>query len=55
MPVCTGHSLAVNAEFERDITPGEALSVLGSAPGVRVTDVPNPLDVVGKDEVTSAG
>ncbi|MBD3783866.1 MAG: aspartate-semialdehyde dehydrogenase [Micrococcales bacterium] len=51
VPVFTGHSLAIHAEFERDITPDEALEVLGRASGVVVTDVPNPLQAAGRDEV----
>ncbi|WP_374967994.1 aspartate-semialdehyde dehydrogenase [Terrabacter sp. BE26] len=51
VPVFTGHSLAIHAEFERDITPDEALDLLKNAPGVVVTDVPNPLDAAGRDEV----
>ena len=39
------------AEFDRDITPDAALEVLGRAPGVVVTDVPNPLQATGRDEV----
>lgn len=51
VPVFSGHSLAISAEFEGDITPAEALAVLGRAPGVIVTDVPNPLQATGRDEV----
>ncbi|HET7399434.1 MAG TPA: aspartate-semialdehyde dehydrogenase [Intrasporangium sp.] len=51
VPVFTGHSLAVHAEFERDITPADALDLLKNAPGVIVTDVPNPLEAAGRDEV----
>jgi aspartate-semialdehyde dehydrogenase len=51
VPVFTGHSLAIHAEFERDITPEEALDLLKNAPGVVVTDVPNPLEAAGRDEV----
>ena len=51
VPVFSGHSLAIHAEFERDISPEEALEILGQAPGVVVTDVPNPLEATGKDEV----
>ena len=51
VPVFSGHSLAIHAEFDRDISPEEALEVLGQAPGVVVTDVPNPLEATGKDEV----
>jgi aspartate-semialdehyde dehydrogenase len=51
VPVFTGHSLAIHAEFADDISPEEALELLGRAPGVVVTDVPNPLDAAGRDEV----
>jgi aspartate-semialdehyde dehydrogenase len=51
VPVFSGHSLAISAEFEADITPARALEVLGRAPGVAVTDVPNPLQATGRDEV----
>ncbi|GAA6527484.1 aspartate-semialdehyde dehydrogenase [Intrasporangium sp. DVR] len=51
VPVFTGHSLAIHAEFSGDITPDEALDLLTNAPGVIVTDVPNPLEAAGRDEV----
>jgi aspartate-semialdehyde dehydrogenase len=51
VPVFTGHSLAVHAEFERDIAPDEAVGLLAHAPGVVVTNVPNPLQATGRDEV----
>ena len=51
VPVFTGHSLAIHAEFTEDISPEEALELLGKAPGVVVTDVPNPLEAAGRDEV----
>ena len=51
VPVFTGHSLAIHAEFAEDISPAEAFELLGRAPGVVVTDVPNPLDAAGRDEV----
>ena len=51
VPVFTGHSLAVHAEFADDISPERALELLGKAPGVVVADVPNPLDAAGRDEV----
>ncbi len=51
VPVFSGHSLAIHAEFEGDISPAEALAALGRAPGVIVTDVPNPLQATGRDEV----
>lgn len=47
VPVVTGHSLSINAEFERDITPGEAAQILAQAPGVELEDVPTPLKAAG--------
>lgn len=49
VPVFTGHSLSINAEFERPLAPERALEILGQAPGVIVTEVPNPLEATGKD------
>jgi aspartate-semialdehyde dehydrogenase len=49
VPVFTGHSLSVNAEFERPMTPGRAAELLADAPGVELVDVPNPLHAAGKD------
>jgi aspartate-semialdehyde dehydrogenase len=49
VPVFTGHSLTINAEFERPLTPERATALLADAPGVEVTDVPNPLQAAGKD------
>jgi aspartate-semialdehyde dehydrogenase len=51
VPVYTGHSLSINAEFEREISVGAALELLRSAPGVTVVDVPNPLEATGRDNV----
>ena len=47
VPVVTGHSLSINAEFERDITPDEATQILAQAPGVELEDVPTPLKAAG--------
>ena len=49
VPVFTGHSLSINAEFARAITPAKALQILGTAPGVAVVDIPTPLLAAGKD------
>jgi len=49
VPVFTGHSLSINAEFERAITPDEATSLLTAAPGVELVDVPTPLQAAGID------
>ena len=49
VPVFTGHSLSINVEFARDITPQRAREVLSSAPGVLLEEVPTPLQAAGKD------
>ena len=51
VPVFTGHSVALNVEFERPISPERALELLGQAPGVVLSDCPNPLEATGKDPV----
>lgn len=51
VPVFTGHTLSIHAEFSGAITPDEARSVLGTADGVRVVNVPTPLEAAGRDEV----
>ncbi len=51
VPVFTGHSLSINAEFERPISAARALELLSAAPGVVVADVPNPLEATGEDPV----
>ena len=50
VPVFTGHTLSINAEFERDITPDQAREALGSAAGVKVVEVPTPLEAAGIDD-----
>ncbi len=42
VPVFTGHSLAIHAEFGAPITPDRAREILAAAPGVALADVPNP-------------
>jgi aspartate-semialdehyde dehydrogenase len=49
VPVFTGHSLAVHAEFANDLSPGEATELLSRAPGVQLMEVPTPLDAAGQD------
>ena len=49
VPVFTGHSLAINAEFARPMTPKRAAELLAWAPGVELTDIPTPLLAAGKD------
>ena len=54
VPVFTGHSMAVNATFERPLSPGQAAEILSGADGVELSEVPTPLDVAGGD-VTHVG
>src|SRR3954449_3757580 len=49
VPVFTGHSLQVNARFNRPITPERAGELLASAPGVELSDIPTPLQAAGRD------
>lgn len=49
VPVFTGHSLAINAEFARPLSPERAKEILASAPGVALSDVPTPLEAAGQD------
>lgn len=50
IPVFTGHTMVVHAEFEKEITPERAAEVLGNAPGVRVVEVPTPREATGIDD-----
>ncbi|GAB2660062.1 aspartate-semialdehyde dehydrogenase [Gordonia jinhuaensis] len=49
VPVFTGHSLSINAEFDRPLSPERASEILADAAGVTLTDVPTPLEAAGKD------
>jgi aspartate-semialdehyde dehydrogenase len=49
VPVFTGHSLSINAEFERPITVERATELLRDAPGVVLSDIPTPLEAAGQD------
>jgi aspartate-semialdehyde dehydrogenase len=49
VPVYTGHSLSLNAEFARPLSVERATELLRAAPGVEVTDVPTPLMAAGKN------
>jgi aspartate-semialdehyde dehydrogenase len=49
VPVFTGHSLAVHAEFAAPLDPARATALLQRAPGVEVVDVPTPLRAAGTD------
>jgi len=49
VPVFTGHSLSINAEFTRPLSVARALELLADAPGVQLVDVPTPLQAAGID------
>ena len=50
IPVFTGHTMAIHAEFDNPLTAEDAAAKLHDAPGVRVVEVPTPLDVAGIDD-----
>jgi aspartate-semialdehyde dehydrogenase len=49
VPVFTGHSLSLNAEFARPLSVAQARELLSAAPGVELVDVPTPLYAAGRD------
>jgi aspartate-semialdehyde dehydrogenase len=55
VPVYRAHSVAINAEFEKNVSVEQAREVLAKAPGVELVDEPQqnrypmPLSVAGKD------
>ncbi|HNJ97033.1 MAG TPA: aspartate-semialdehyde dehydrogenase [Ilumatobacteraceae bacterium] len=49
VPVFTGHSLSINAEFSTAISVERAKELLAAAPGVELSDVPTPIEAAGKD------
>jgi aspartate-semialdehyde dehydrogenase len=49
VPVFTGHSLSIHAEFSAELTAARATELLGAAPGVQLVDVPTPLQAAGTD------
>lgn len=49
VPVFTGHSLSINAEFERPLSVERATELLSGAPGVELSDIPTPLQAAGAD------
>ncbi|AKE40392.1 Aspartate-semialdehyde dehydrogenase [Corynebacterium kutscheri] len=50
VPVFTGHTMVVHAEFNQPISVAQAQSVLEQAPGVQLVEVPTPLAAAGKDD-----
>lgn len=49
VPVFTGHSLVVNAEFGSDLPPERATQILADSPGVQIDELPTPLNAAGAD------
>ncbi|WP_166906885.1 aspartate-semialdehyde dehydrogenase [Mycobacterium sp. DL440] len=50
VPVFTGHSLSINAEFAQPLSVERAKELLAAAAGVKLVDVPTPLAAAGADE-----
>jgi aspartate-semialdehyde dehydrogenase len=49
VPVYTGHSLSLHAEFARPLGVDRAREILTAAAGVEFDDIPTPLGVAGRD------
>ena len=49
VPVFSGHSLVIHAEFAEELSPHRARGILSTASGVALTDVPTPRLAAGKD------
>jgi aspartate-semialdehyde dehydrogenase len=50
VPVFTGHSAALNIEFERPVSVEAATAALAAAPGVQLSEMPTPLAATGGDD-----
>jgi aspartate-semialdehyde dehydrogenase len=51
VPVLIGHTEAIWVETKHRLSPDDVTTLLGSAPGIRLEDVPHPRDAVGIDDV----
>lgn len=57
VPVLRAHSMALNVEFDRPVSPDAAREILSAAPGVRLVDdragnrFPMPVEASGEDDV----
>jgi aspartate-semialdehyde dehydrogenase len=49
VPVFTGHSAAIVAEFSRELSVEQATAALAAAPGVELAEIPTPLMAAGGD------
>jgi aspartate-semialdehyde dehydrogenase len=51
VPVLVGHAESVWIETVDQLTPGQATSILGEAPGLQVVDTPTPRDAAQTDRI----
>jgi aspartate-semialdehyde dehydrogenase len=51
VPVVAGHGVSIYARFDRQLTAAAAQKVLASGPGIRLVELPTPLDASGIDDV----
>jgi aspartate-semialdehyde dehydrogenase len=49
VPVFTGHSLSIVAQFEQPMSPEQATEILSRSPGVELSEMPTPLHAAGRD------
>ncbi|WP_410563649.1 aspartate-semialdehyde dehydrogenase [Amycolatopsis sp. cmx-4-61] len=49
VPVFSGHSISVNAEFSQPLSVERATELLAHAPGVELSEIPTPLQAAGQD------
>lgn len=49
VPIFSGHSLSINAEFASPLSVKRAKELLADAPGVLLADIPTPLEAAGTD------
>jgi aspartate-semialdehyde dehydrogenase len=49
VPVFTGHSASIVAEFSRELSVERATEILEAAPGVELAEIPTPLMAAGGD------
>jgi aspartate-semialdehyde dehydrogenase len=49
VPVFCGHALSINAEFAEPLSVERATELLSAAPGVRLSEIPTPLEAAGTD------
>lgn len=50
VPVFSGHSLSIHAEFARPLSVQRATELLAQAPGVKLSEIPTPREGAGTDD-----